>query len=526
MDMPSTMMTDEQEESLRVLFLPENPHDVTTAEKIFGDADIDLAPCSSLTEVLCKLDQGAGVILATEEQLLDEELDRLVERLEAQPAWSDLPLLVITRSGKPYPVSQRLAEAGNVSFIERPIHFKPLVSIVRAALRDRQRQYAIRRSLANRDRFLAMLGHELRNPLAAIIFGVDQLETDADGSAREIIRRQSANLERIVDDLLDVSRISRGALSFDKERVDLAQLTRETVSAFENIAADEGVEMTLEVEDDAPHWVYGDAVRLEQMFGNLLKNAVRYTPEHGRVDVSVSREADEVVVRVTDNGIGIPEEMLQNIFELFSQAHVDFSRREGGLGLGLSLAHSIVESHGGDIVARSDGKGEGSVFEVRLPAEETTASQGPEGGSEAHEPERPDDQAPSKDERAEGLRLLVVEDVDDVREPFCEMLRLRGYEADEAATGQAGIDAAHEHSYDVVLLDIGLPDLDGFEVAQTMRADGYEGLLVALTGYSSEEDRQRADAAGFDTLLTKPVSFHKLEEAIATVQTGWSSPPS
>lgn len=503
MNPPSTMMIEEERESARVLFLPQNPHDAHTAEEIFEEEEIDLVCCSSLSKVVAELGRGVGAVVVAEEQLRDGALDRLIELIEAQPTWSDLPLLVITRSGRPYPVSKRLGEVGNVTLIERPIHFRPLVSMVRSALRDRRRQYAIRRSLVNRDRFLAMLGHELRNPLAAIIFGVEQLDSDVPESAREVIRRQSSNLERIVDDLLDVSRISCGALSFEKERINLAEVVAETSSAFENIARDSDVTLELQISGDASLWVHGDAVRLEQMLGNLLKNAMRYTPAGGRVLVSAEQEGCEAVVRVVDTGIGIPKEMLENIFELFSQAHVELSRREGGLGLGLSLAHRIVESHDGTITADSNGEGEGSKFEVRLPM----------GNVEA-----PEQQAVTSDEAAgidpDKLHLLVVEDVDDLRGTFCEMLRLRGYEVDEAATGQQGIDTVDADVHDVVLLDIGLPDRDGFEVAQAMRVDGFDGLLVALTGYSGAEDRERAERAGFDCLLTKPVSFKRLEAVL------------
>lgn len=517
--MPETkrmMSEEEHDESLRVLFLPQNPHDAQTAREVFSAADVELCPVDDLSAMLTEFDRGAGVLIVAEEKLHHPSFDQFVTQLDAQPAWSDLPVLLVTRPGQSSELVGGLTELANTTLIERPVRFKPLLSSVHAALGDRRRQYDIRRSIANRDRFLAMLGHELRNPLAAIILALEQLDARNGGDpAVNIIRRQSGNLERIIDDLLEVSRISRGVISFDLERVDLVEIVCETVDAFKNIAAQQQLELTVTLPDTAL-WIEGDSVRLEQVLGNLLSNAVRYTPQGGHIHVEAGREEDQVVASVRDTGMGIPAEMIESIFELFAQAHDDFSRREGGLGLGLSLAHSIIQEHGGEIIAESAGKGLGSGFSIRLPS----AAPGPEFRDDEPPQDRSrrgaavDDPAEESADPVRDLHLLVVEDVDDVRRPFCEMLRLRGYSIDEASTGEQALSAVKYGRHDTILLDIGLPDIDGFEVARRIRRERPSVPMLALTGYGRDQDRAQAREAGFDGLLTKPVSLADLEQAL------------
>lgn len=505
------MLTEAASESERILFLPHNPHDVATARRIFSEAGIEVEACESLAGVVGRARRGVGVVLLAEERLEADDPGELMEFLEAQPGWSDLPVLVVTGASRPVGPVRELFEVANVTLLRRPMHIEPLVSSVKAALRDRRRQYDIRRTIANRDRFLAMLGHELRNPLSAIMLGLEQTEMSEDLSALEMLKRQSANLKRIVDDLLEVSRISRGAMAFDCEPVRFVEVVGQSVDAFEGIADQEGIDIHYSGPQAPPRqlWVEGDTVRLEQVLGNLLSNAVRYTPDGGSVEVRLERDGDQVVCTVLDSGMGIPADKLDKIFELFAQAHADFSRREGGLGLGLSLAHSIAESHGGTIEARSAGEGEGSEFSLRLPAlARPVDADGPVERS-AHA-----DAAGQATDAAGAARLLVVEDVDDVREPFCDMLRLRGYEVAEAARGAEAIDQVEHASFDAIVLDIGLPDIDGFEVARRIRAEHPDVPLIALTGYGRDQDRTQARQSGFDILLTKPAKIDDLEAVL------------
>jgi signal transduction histidine kinase/CheY-like chemotaxis protein len=523
----SQVMGEDVADSERVIFLSPNPQDTRTARKVFAEVDVEMASCDCLQDVVAQAREGTGALVIAAERLVVAEVDDLATYLRSQPVWSDLPVLVVTRAGKSGAAARGLSDVANITLLDRPVRFRTLVSSVNAALRDRRRQYELRRSIANRDRFLAMLGHELRNPLAAIIMGLEQVRAGATEVPLEMLRRQSNNLERIVDDLLDVSRISRGVISFDMNRVDLAIIARQAAKAFEDVAVSHDLELRIDVPDDEPLWVDGDSVRLEQCLGNLLSNAVRYTPEGGCIDVSARCRDDQAIVAVRDTGIGIPDEMIEHIFGLFAQAHSDVSRREGGLGLGLSLVQSIVEEHGGEVRTRSEGADKGSVFEVSLPVCDPPRSSSPDRmepdrlETDSFEPDRssPDRSSPdhSDDETSPPepkLELLLVEDVADVRAPLRDMLRLRGYAVDEAACGLDAVSCAEAGDYDAILLDIGLPDIDGFEVARRIRADGYEGGIVALTGYGGSEDREEARRAGMDLLLTKPVDLAELEDAL------------
>lgn len=493
------MISERGDESQRILFLPQNPYDAQTARELFSEIGVEVIACDDLRALVEELKRGAGCLLLTTERLGEDDFKRLQCFVESQPAWSDLPILLVTRGETLNAPTSKLLEIANASLIDRPVRVKSLLSTVQSALRDRRRQYEIRRSIANRDSFLAMLGHELRNPLAAIVLALEELEeNDASAPALGIIRRQSGNLERIVDDLLEVSRISRGTMSFDKRPVDAVEVVRETTAAFSQLAQKQDLAMRVTVPDEQ-NVVDGDSVRLQQALGNLLSNAVRYTPDGGTIEVDVRREGEQVVISVQDPGMGIPEEMLDRVFDLFAQAHGEFSRREGGLGLGLSLANSIVEAHDGQLTAESGGEGLGSRFSIRLPLSRAAAVDTPDAKRLDHAAHQP-------------LRLLLVEDVDDLRTLFSQMLRLHGHAVDEAANGETALGAMEQGNYDAILLDIGLPDIDGYELARRIRRRRNDVLLIALTGYGRQQDREQAERAGFDSLLTKPVDWEALED--------------
>ncbi|MGH7391002.1 MAG: hybrid sensor histidine kinase/response regulator [Candidatus Rokuibacteriota bacterium] len=349
---------------------------------------------------------------------------------------------------------------------------------------------------ANRekDHFLAMLGHELRNPLGAIGNAaqvLNRLESDDPQAvhARAIIGRQVHHLSRLVDDLLDVSRVMSGKVVLRRQAADLASIVERALTALRPSAGGDRHRLSLHTE---PVWVDGDGVRLEQVVTNLVANACKYTPEGGAVDVTLRREGETAVLRVRDSGVGIPPDLVSRVFDLFVQGDHSLDRTGGGLGIGLTLVRRIVELHGGTAEAASDGVGCGSCFTVRLP---TTAR--PDGAAGA----RP--AAPAIASR----RVLVVEDNDDSRQMLCELIKLLGREPHEAADGPAGIASALRLEPDLTLIDIGLPGLDGYEVARRIRRHpaGRHLHLVALTGYGMAEDRERALAAGYNGYLVKPV---------------------
>ncbi len=345
-----------------------------------------------------------------------------------------------------------------------------------------------------KDEFLAMLGHELRNPLGAISHAVHVLErlgaTD-EGSlrARGVVMRQVQHLTTLVDDLLDVARVTTGKIVLNRGPVDLSEIARQCVSTLGASGRSDRHRVTC---DARPTWIDADATRVEQIVTNLLVNALKYTPAGGAVDVTVRPADGEAVLEVRDSGIGIASDVLPRIFEVFVQGERALDRAQGGLGVGLTLVRRLVELHGGRVEAASDGAGRGSRFTVRLPlaagpSERTGAAATRHG--EGHR------------------RILLVEDNADAREMLRQLLALDGHEVHEARDGPGGVTVALEVQPDVALIDLGLPGLDGWEVARRIRAarGGGEIFLVALTGYGQPEDHGRSRDAGFDAHLVKPV---------------------
>jgi two-component system CheB/CheR fusion protein len=362
----------------------------------------------------------------------------------------------------------------------------------------------------NKNHFLAVLSHELRNPLAPITNSLHILDRAVPGGeqsrrAQAVIGRQVGQLTRLVDDLLDVTRISRNKLTLQRQRLDLNELVRRTLD-------DHGPQLEKsEVHADLclapePVFIDGDGSRLAQIVGNLLQNAAKFTGPggHTRVSVSLDSEAKQAVVRVADTGAGIAPEMLARLFQPFVQADATLDRSKGGLGLGLALVKGLVELHGGTISVHSPGLGQGAEFVVRLPlALEEIA---------AHGTVRPRPLAPGG-----RRRVLIIEDNSDAADSLREALELSEHEVEVACNGPAGIAKAREHNFEVILCDIGLPGMDGFAVARTFRADQAlkDVYLVALSGYALPEDIERAFAAGFDQHLAKPPDLHELEQVLA-----------
>jgi len=364
----------------------------------------------------------------------------------------------------------------------------------------RETEEALRESGRRKDEFLAMLAHELRNPLAPIRNAAQVLKLlGAPGVdqrwALGVIERQTQHLTRLVDDLLDVSRITQGKIALRREPIELAAVVQRAVEACRSAVEERGHRLHLSVSPE-PVSVEGDLTRLVQVVGNLLHNAAKYTPEKGNIWIEAGADGANAFVRVRDDGIGVPGDLLPHVFDLFTQADRSLDRSQGGLGIGLTLARRLVELHGGRVEARSEGPGRGSEFLVVLPrlevAADSAASDWPGAGGE----------------RAQaGLRILVVEDHADSAEMLAFLLRLEGHEVRVASDGAGALEAARAQRPDVVLCDIGLPGMNGYEVASQLRRDTEcaDARLIALSGYGQAEDRRRSKEAGFDFHLTKPV---------------------
>jgi PAS domain S-box-containing protein len=382
-------------------------------------------------------------------------------------------------------------------------------AFVRDVTERNRMEQALRESNARKDEFLAILSHELRNPLAPIRNSLYILDRAAPGGeqakrAKSVIDRQAAHLTRLVDDLLDLTRIARGKVELKRETLELGELVHGAMEDLRSLFEAAGVGLELRA-TDTPLPVVGDRDRLGQVVGNLLQNAVKFTDRGGRAVISVERTSDDhALVRVSDTGLGIGRQTLIQLFEPFMQGDRTLERSRGGLGLGLALVKGLVELHGGTVAARSDGPGKGAEFVVRLPL-----APGVQPSLDAA--------ALTASASTPRHRILVIEDNPDAADSLRELLELEGHTVEVAYSGFDGIQEARRFRPDVVLCDIGLPKIDGYEVARAMRADPElrHLFLVALTGYALPEDIKQAEAAGFDRHLAKPPTDENLQEVLA-----------
>jgi len=438
--------------------------------------------------------ETAGCAVITQEALSADAAHTFRAALAKQPPWCDFPMIVLTSAG------QRVeSNLGNVTVLERPVGPETLIAAVRTALRARRRQYEARAAIQQRDQFLAMLGHELRNPLAAIMLASEHADPDKREQRLEMIARQANHLARLVDDLLDVARVTSGKVQLRREAVDIDDVLRTCIETLGERARSRGI--TIELATTSGLVVDGDTVRLEQVMSNLLANAIKYSPTGRTVRVSTIRAGDTCEIRVRDQGIGIAADMLPRVFELFAQADGSLDRADGGMGIGLTLVDRLVRLHGGEVRVASAGLGRGSEFVVRLPIGTRSAVV-----QTAHAPSR---------ERALPVRVVLVEDNADIREMTAAMLAEIGCDVEVAADGVDGVDRIVRSRPELALVDIGLPGIDGFEVARRVRATiGTPLLLVAVTGYGRDQDRAQASAAGFDLHVAKPLRADDLVELV------------
>ncbi|MGZ3451407.1 MAG: hybrid sensor histidine kinase/response regulator [Polyangiales bacterium] len=504
-------------EDRRVLVLAPAGRDAVLAENVLRREGIDAKQCRDTAHLCDEVRRGAAALLIAEEALPHDRRAELIRCIQEQPAWSDLPVLVMASAQHTHVSPDglvALSELGNVTVLQRPMHVVVLLTAIRSALRARKRQAEVRdllgkleRGVRDRDAFLATLGHELRNPLAAIRNALELLDRarrpdEASERERVILRRQAHHLGHLVDDLLDVARVTKGKIVLQRSGINFADIVRRGVEAVE-LGDRSGHDFRVDLASE-PVYVDGDPVRLEQVVSNLLTNAVKYTPAGGRIDVSCSAVSGQAVLEVRDQGVGLAPDMISRIFDLFTQAERSLDRSQGGLGIGLTLVRSLVELHGGTIDAASDGVGRGTSFRVQLPLIERPVN-------EAAEP------APPTESSSAVHRVLLVEDNDDIRETLAMLLSVSGFEVSSANDGPSGVAEAERTEPDAALIDIGLPGFDGYEVARRLRMTRPKLVLVALTGYGQPDDRRRSQEAGFDAHLTKPIDIDVLTSLLKWV---------
>jgi signal transduction histidine kinase len=511
----------------RILVLAPSGIDAEVIHRVLVGAGLRSHVCPDAMDLMTELGSGAGAAIVADEALGLGEAARLAAFVSAQPAWSDLPLILLTRPRQE--LGQLIAQltAGghaHLTVFERPIGPSALLAAAHTVLRARMRQYQVRDELvrrtkaeaalreadARKDDFIAMLAHELRNPLAPIRTATRVLELLGPKEprlveARAIIERQAAHMTRIVDDLLDASRVIRGKIGLQMERLRVGAVIAQAIETARPLL--DAAEHTLTVGHVPDVWIEGDAVRLVQVVANLLGNAAKFTPHGGHITLGVSVEDARVSISVQDTGVGISEGAQERIFELFQQENVALDRAQGGLGIGLTLAKQLVAMHGGTVRVHSE-LGKGSRFVVTLPCvDPTPGSAGHEAGTAGH--------------GATGaLRVLVVEDNPDESSSLHVLLELHGYEVRLARDGVEALRISDAFAPDVALIDIGLPGIDGYGVAERIRATGgRQPFLVAHTGYGTPEDKRRARDAGFDAHMVKPVDpddlVKRIEESLA-----------
>jgi len=464
-------------------------------------------------EICREVERGAGVLILASEVMSDPDSDLLRELLRRQPAWSDIPVVVVAgRGGSGSTLNQIVGDFNGVSVLHRPLSLDTLISTIGAALRARRRQYQVRDLLRQRDEtdrrreeFLAMLAHELRNPLSPIRTGLQVLRvTESQEVAtrvRSMIERQIGNLSRLIDDLLDVSRITRGKISLKKQAVDVFETLNVVVEGHARAAAEKGLHLEFARDSHRlPLWVNADPIRLEQMIDNVVSNAIKYTPEKGTIRVRAGREGENAVVRIQDTGIGIPTDMLKAVFELFAQTDRALDRSQGGLGIGLTIVKTLTELHQGSVEAFSAGEGRGTEIVLRLPA----LSSG-DKVSDARHPKPPH-------RRSTGRKVLVIEDNREAADILATYLRSHGHTVYVAYDGGAGLEAARREHPEAVVCDIGLPVMDGYTLAQALRDEPSLAncLLVAVTGYGESRDKERGHQAGFAHYLVKPADPNEI----------------
>ncbi len=478
-----------------LLVLAPRGRDGPLASSFLVGAGFDARVCRSLDELVRQLGQPVGAVLIAEEALVGDVagLDAVLAR---QPPWSDLPFIVFAAAGRVTAANPAVTRLGNVALLERPLVQRAFLAAVGAALRGRRRQYEARHAIEQRDEFLAMLGHELRNPLGAMSLAIELLALDGASASVDVLRRQSTHLARLVDDLLDVARVTSGKIVLRKEPIDLCAVVARVVESQRAPALASG--LTLRHRDaGAVIVVDGDVVRLEQVFTNLLTNAIKYTAAGGTIDVGVSVDDGVARVDVSDDGVGIEPAMLPWVFDLFVQVPGSIARARGGLGIGLTVVKNLIAQHGGSVDVKSDGVGHGSCFTVALPVSAMSLPQAAPVVRERH---------------IDGARsVVIVDDSDDLRESLSALLRQVGYDVSSAADGITGLSSIVDRRPAVALVDLGLPGIDGYEVARRARsALGHTVRLYAISGYGQPADKAAARAAGFDRHFTKPIDVAQL----------------
>ncbi|NVD98574.1 ATP-binding protein [Massilia sp. BJB1822] len=487
----------------RILIFAPGGRDAALTEQVLTAAQIGCHVCASAEDLASALHAGAGGVLTVEEALGVGAFGVLEGFVDGQPPWSDLPILLLTRRGIDSPQArQAVLKLGNLTLLERPVLTLTLVTVLHTLLRARRKQYQVREAEQRKDEFLASLGHELRNPLAPIRTSAALLRRIAPASPElerigAVIERQTGHLTRLVDDLLDVARITSGKVALQYAQQTLAAVIAHVEELCEAAAAAKRISLAL-ILPPQPVLLWADGARLVQLLSNVLSNAIKFTPEGGHIALQAAAEDEWLQVTVSDDGIGMEAEALERIFTMFEQNKPGGGQLKTGLGIGLSLARQFALLHGGSITASSAGPGRGSEFTIRLPvvvqADGSAALPSPQASA-------------AGDGRRK--RVLVVDDNHDAADSLSAMFATLDCEVGTAYDGYAALAAVEHDPPDLVVMDLSMPGMDGYEAARLIRQHpaAHDAVLVALSGWGQDEARHHTDSAGFDYHLVKPVAF-------------------
>jgi signal transduction histidine kinase/ActR/RegA family two-component response regulator len=539
--------------STRVLLLAPTRKDGEITAALLAKGGVTCFVCKDLAQLALEMKQRADALLLTEEVVGAEDIRILLTALEEQPPWSDMPIVMLMKSGVASPAATRiLRQLNNVTLLERPAATRSVLSAVQAAVRSRQRQYQIREQLkairaaekerehlleseraarqaaerADRmkDEFLATLSHELRTPLNAI-FGWSQLiqmdpgDTAMVSEGVDVIDRNVRMQTQLIEDLLDVSRISSGKVRLQIESVDLTEIVERALESVMPALAAKGIRLE-KVFGTSGETVSGDPARLQQVFWNLLTNAVKFTHRGGRIQVRIERVASHVQISVCDTGEGIGPEFLPQLFERFSQADASITRNHGGLGLGLSIVRNLVEMHGGTVRAESAGRDCGATFIVSLPLRAVSYTE----FEDVKRPHAAPGHVPlAATVHLKGIKILIVDDEADSRELVGRILRARDAVPLLAASGAEGRELIATFEPNLIISDIGMPIQDGYAFMRGIRDAGVTTPSLALTAFARPEDRIRAIQSGYQMHLSKPVDPAELITVVASLTGGRAS---
>jgi signal transduction histidine kinase/ActR/RegA family two-component response regulator len=489
----------------RILIYAPIGQDAPLAAKVLGVAAIDSHVCTTLSELETELERGAGAVLTVEEALASGGFQLLQGCVARQPDWSDLPIILLTHSGADSPaVRQAAAVLGNLSLIERPVRTLTLITALHATLRARNKQYQVREAARRKDEFLASLGHELRNPLAPIRTSVSLLTHLYPDAApvsriRDMVERQVRLLTRLVDDLLDVARITSGKVTLQRQLASLASVMSHVAELCQQAADAKRIHIAWQL-PPSEIMLNLDYARAVQIYANILSNAVKFTPQGGHVVVRAAPDDGGLRVSIRDDGIGMDAETIPRIFRMFEQSKTVNGQFSSGLGIGLSLARQFAEMHGGTVDAYSEGPGCGTEFVIRLPVLNN------DGTRDAV----PLAQHAGTDGRK--MKVLVVDDNQDAADSLTALLELEGFDVHAVYDGMAAIAAVDAQAPDMIIMDLGMPGMDGYETARAIRQKpGAERILMlALTGWGQSDARRRTLEAGFDHHLVKPVELEQI----------------